>query len=409
MSLLSVTRSLVSMTNPTEAQFDTMRTGLLNYFNAASMTEANIATGGMVYTSLSKALDDAVMKWTSSAAKVYYISGSSTFQVENTLGAVVWYNTVASVTTESLRLATTGKLTIGSGGLLKINTSLGSQAADTQWLFSRYRKPRLEYVDANIVQTNDNGPNASETLLLLRDRLSKIKDTTLSLAATANGYDAAHVGASVSGIRSGLARATNTWYYVYGALVQGGTDNDGINAVMVADTTTPVQANCATLDTRYGAGKWVYLGLIRNGYNDGVNTNVIVPFVYDGYGTLRFTTTTESELGLGVRLTSSASSADLVYTLTFGVGASDLPVVATRGVFTGYRSTDGFQLDYVNVASGEIQAAMTCCEDTDAAAAERALVHLAVPFINGYKVVVRVGFNSTTNRIHLAELVDHYV
>lgn len=410
MSFLSASRSLISFTNPTETQFDTMRTALLNYFNAASMTEANLAPGGLVYSTLSKAVDDASLKWTSSAALIKYVSGSTTFQIENALGAIVWRTKPSATELESLRLATTGVVTIGTGGLLKANQGQGSIAVDTQWLLSYYRKPRLEYTDSNIITSGENGPNASESLLLLRDRLTTIKDRTLSLAATANGYDAAHVGASVSGLKSGLVRTANTWYYIYGVLVQGGTDNGGTYSVMVADTTSPVQANVDTLNTAYGSAKWVYLGIIRNGYNDGVSTNVVVPFVYDGYGNLRFTTTTETGKGYGIRFLSASSSSNQTYTLTFGTGATDLPVVATRGTFVGYRP-DCFTLDYVSVASGEIQAQGTCCEshDSDASSPPTAAILLEVPFINGYKIILRVGSGVKENKIYLSGLVDHYV
>lgn len=411
MSSLSVTRSLVSMTNPTEAQFDSMRTSLLNYFNAASMTQANLAAGACVYSTLSKALDNAKLAFTSNTAFWNYVSASTTFEMENTAGDFVFKNTATSTLVESLRMvAATGKTTIGDGGLLSINQAVGSIAVTTQWLLARYRKPRLEYTSANIITSAENGPNASETLLLLRDRLTTVVDRTMDITATANGYDAAHVGAAVSGIRSGLARAANTWYFIYGVEVQYGTDNSGAKSILVADTTTPVQANCATLDTRYGAGKWVYLGVIRNGYNDGVSTNVIVPFVYDGYGGFHFTTAAESGLGYGLTLASStANSADLTYDIAFGTTNAVIPVTCGRGVLTGYRSKDGFQVDYVNIASGEIQAQGTCCADTDTTTTVVAAVFLEVPFISGYRVTVRVGTNASNNRIKLVSMVDHYV
>ena len=409
MSFLSVTRSLVSYTNPTEAQFDTIRSELLAYFNATSMTEANLADGGMDMTTLSGAADDVSMKWTASVALIKYISASNTTQIENASGDIVFYNKASSTAVESLRLGSDGNVTLGSGGNLRACQNQGSLSVDTTWLLSRYIKPILTYVDSNIVTVSANSPNADETIVIMRDRLCEIVDRTMSLSATANGYDSGHSGAAVSGLEDGLTRTANQWYYVYAVLVQYGTDADGINAILVASETPPTQGNCSTLDTEYGASKWVYMGLIRNGYNDGSSTNIIVPFVYDGYGNLRFLTTTETGKGNGVRLASSSSSSDLTYTLSFGIGASDLPVVATRAVFTGYRSAYSFILDYVNVSSGEIHTQGTACADTDTLSSMVGAVHLVVPIINGYKVVVRVGSSSTTNKIMLAGLVDHYV
>lgn len=406
MSFLAVTRSLISMTNPTEAEFDTMRTGLLNYFNAGSMTEANVAAGGMVYTSLGVAVDDVGMNWTAAVAYIIFVSATPTFKIDNTLGDIVFENTLISEV-ESLRISSTGTLTIGTGGNLQLNTSVGSQAVSTSWLLARYRKPKLDYVDANIVTVSTNSPNASETIILMRDRLCTVIDTTMSLSVAANGYASGDTGAAVSGLQNDLTRTANRWYYVYAVQVQFGTDNDGTKAILVATTTSPVQANAATLDTEFGSAKWVYLGVIRNGYNDGVTTNSILPFSYDGYGNLRFTTTTETGQGQGLRLASSSSSSDLEYTLTFGVGASDLPVVATRGVFTGFRSADAFPMNYMNIASGDIYAQTTCLADSDTTNVIAA-IHLDVPFIDGFKVRVVVGASSTTNKIRLASLVDHY-
>ncbi len=410
MSLLAVTRALVSFTNPTEAQFDTIRSELLAYFNAASMTEANVAAGGALYTSLSRALDNESLLWTGSVSLIRFISATPTFSIENSSGALVFSNKAVTTEVESLRLATTGTMTLGIGGILKTCLSRGLQSVDTMWLLANYRKPLLEYTSADVVSVSDNGPTATQTLIVMRDRVCSIYDRTMSLAANANGYDSADVGTAVSGIRDGLVRAVNTWYYVYAVRVRYGTQADGIQAILVADTTSPIQANVATLNTQFGTDEWVYMGLIRNGYNDGVNTNVIIPFTYDGYGLLQFTTTTETGKGQGLRLaTATASSLDLTYTLTFGVGASDMPVIATRVTFTCFRSADAFIADYVNISSGEILAQATSCADTDTTSSTIAAVYMDVPLINGYNVVVRVGTAATDNRIRLASLVDHYV
>lgn len=409
MSFLSVTRSLTSGTNPTETQLDTMRTDLLNYFNGTVMDENNIATGGMLFTTLSKALDNASMKWTSSHALIKYISATSLLQIENTLGNIVFSNYNSSETDTLTFSSSTGNLTLASGGLLKAGQGQGSLSADVTWLLARYRKPRLEYTDANTVTSENNTGTASETILVLRDRLTTMVDRTMSLASTANGYDAADSGAAVSGIRDGLARANNTWYYVYGVLVQYGTDNDGSKSIMVADTTSPVQANCSTLDSRFGAGKWVYLGVIRNGYNDGINPNIIVAFIYDEYGTMRFTSTTEDGKGNGLLLASAnSSSSSLEYTLTFGTGASDLPVTATRVTFTGYRSTYQFFLRYIVVATSEVHAVSSSL-DYGGTATGGAVIQLDVPPISGYKVTLYIASNSTNQRIMLAGVTDHYV
>ena len=408
MSFLGVTRSLTAGTNPTETQLDTMRTDLLSYFNGTNLDENNVAAGGMLFTKLSKALDNASLKFTSSHALIKFVSATPTFLIENTLGDIAFTNYLASEV-ESLRLTSDGYAVIGTGGLLRLGTGQGSNAVDTTWILARYRKPRLEYTDDNVITSENNTGTASQTVLLLRDRLCTMVDRTMSLSATANGYDVADTGAAVSGIRDGLARANNTWYFIYGVQVQYGDDNDGSKCIMVADTTSPVQANCATLDSRFGTGKWVYLGLIRNGYNDGSYPNIIVAFQYDEFGLLRFTSTTESGKGNGLLLASAnSSSADLTYTLTFGTGASDIPVTCTRGIFTGYRSSYQFFMNYTVVATSEVHARMTSLEYSGTSTGGHVL-HMEVPLINGYKTVLVIGSNLTNQRIMLAGVIDHYV
>lgn len=407
MSALSVTRTLVSFTNPEEDQFDDMRDELLAFFNGTSLDSTNFAAAGQKYSKLSKALDNVNMKFTDSDALIGYVSATPTFKIENAIGDIVFRNTNAAEA-ESLRLSDAGTLTLGSGGLVKAGQGVGSQAVDTMWLFSKYRKPRLEYTSADIVTAENNTSTSDQTIILIRDRLCTLIDRTLSLAATANGYESDDTGAAVSGLETGVARTVNNWYYVYAVRVQYGDDANGTNAILVASQTSPIQANTATLNTEFGTGTWVYMGLIRNGYNDGVNTNIIVPFQYDEYGMLWFRTTTETGKGNGVRLaTATGSSSDLTYTIAFGVGAAQIPAICTRAVFTGYRSSSSFTLDYESNVTGETNLTQCNCDNSDANT--ESCVNLEVPLISGYILAVRVGTDSTNNRIMLAAVVDHYV
>ena len=404
MSTLSVTRSLISYTNPTETQFDTMRTDLLTYFNSANMTEANLAAGGVTFSKLTTAPDDDPLVWTSSHGAIEYVTGSTTLRIKNTQGAMVFKTSG----TEMLRVASSGTTTMGSGGRLSVGMGVGHQGVDTMWLLAKYTKPRLQYTSADVVTALDNGAISGTVLLMLPGRLTKIYDTTMSLAATANGYDSGHTSTAVSGIRSGESRTANTWYYIYGALIRGGDQADGTQSVLVASTTSPVQANVSTINGYFGAGNWVYMGLVRNGYNDGTNTNIIVHFIKDGNGTTRFTSSYESGLTNGIRLaTATGSSSDLTYTLSFGTGATDIPPVCTRAIFGGYRSAYGFDLEYVDTISGE--ANMRCSLGDNMGASYVGLVNMDVPLITNYQVKVNlIGTNSTNQRISLAAVTDHY-
>jgi len=409
MSTLNITRSLVSATNPTEDQFDTIRDELLAYFNGTELEATNIADGGMLYTSLTLAADDDPLLWEDSDSRLEYVSATNNFLIRCNTGEIVFQNKIGTTSAESLRMETTGALTIGAGGIPKIGQGNSSTAMDLVHALARYRKPRLEYTDDDIITIENNTGTSGQTVLFQRDQVTAVVDRTLSLAVEANGYAGAHTGAAVSGRKVALARATNTWYYIYGVQVQGGDDIGG-NSIMVADTTSPVQANCAGLDTAYGAGKWVYLGIIRNGYNDGTNTNIIVPFQYDEYGELRFTkTTSQASDGMGIVLASATASTDLDYAMAFGTGAAEIPVVALRGTLMGYRSGYGFEMYYIDDSTAEVHALNTNYQHTSGESQLTATAVLDIPFMNSYTIRLKIGSTSTTNKIRLAALVDHYV
>lgn len=408
MSTLTVPRTLVSNTNPTESQFDSMRTYLLNFFNSGNLDESNIATGGMVMNTLSGLVDDAPLKFTSSHGIMVYDNTNDYFKIQNTQGDIVFGVTSGTtVSTELMVLRSTdGVLEVGDS--VYFNQSVGNQDVSMLYLLSRYRKPRLEYTSADIVTAESN--ISSKSIICMRDRVCEIYDTTMSLAATANGYSAAHSSTAVSGLLSGETRTANRWYFVYAVLVQGGTQATGVYAILVATSTSPETANITTLDTNFGAGKWVYMGCIRNGYNDGTNTNVIVPFIRDEAGYVRFTNATTSGEGPGVTLASTTSASNLEYTIVIGnAAAATLPVVATRVTFGGHRAAYGFEMHYRDTSTDENHAIASACHHTEAISTMGANVFMEVPLLSSYKVVIVVGAVSQNQRIVCAGFLDHYV
>lgn len=407
MSTLTVPRSLTDNTNPTEAQFDTMRTYLLNFFNTGNLDENNIAAGAMVWSSLTGAPDDSYLKFTSSIAIMGYVSASDYFKIQNTVGDVVWGLRVSSTLTDYMELdSTTGNLT--TKGMPYINTSVGSQSTNLMNMLAMYRKPRLTYTSADIVTSEDN--YASLSLVMGRDRLLTIYDTSMSLAVTANGAKSGDTGTAVSGLRNGETRTANRWYYIYAVEVQYGTQNSGVYAILVASSTAPTTANITTIDGYFGAGKWTYMGVIRNGYNDGTNTNVVVKFAYDGYGFIRFTEGTVDMEGMGVVMASTTGASNLEYTIVIGnAAAATLPEVATQVMFSGHREAHGFEMHYRAVATDENHMIATGCYHVASAATLTPCVHMRVPLLDGYKVVIVIGATSTDQRITVAGLLDHYV
>lgn len=415
MTALAVSRSISNGSNPTEAQFDTMRTDLLNFFNTTSLDVNNLATGGMLYTSLSGLGDDEALKFTSDDFTFKYVNGTDKFEVRNTEGNVIFGTLISSVVTASMTLRSSdGALIVA--GIPSFNTSLGAQNVSLMWLLSRYRKPRLLYTSNDIVTSEENGVAASISLIMMRDRLCRIVDRTLSLAVDANGETAADAGAAVSGLAAGLTRTANRWYFIYAVRVQYGSDADGINAIMVAHTTSPDSANIATLNTAFGTGEWVYLGVVRNGYNDGVNTNILVPFVYDESGFLRFTQATAAT-GLGVTLASaSGTTTDLSHDIIIGnAAANTIPITATQILIGGYRGlittyANGFIFSYRSIASGEDLMVITGCHyDGFTEGGPLALIFTEVPVISNYRIYIDVGAGASDKYITLLGVLDHYL
>lgn len=408
MGTLAVTRSLVSNTNPTEAQFDTIRSELLAFFNAASLNQDNIASGGMLYTSLAAPTDDQVIKWTSSHATISYVSATDKFEIKNTQGDVIFGYRASSTVTEFLTLRySDGAIEVA--GELSFNTSLGLQTQQLMWLLSKYRKPRLVYSDNDVFTVEENGTVSGESWVMMRDRLCKIIDRTCSLAVTAHGVGA-DAGAAVSGLAATLVRTADRWYYIYAVRVQSGTDANGSNAILIAHTTSPEVANITTLNTAFGAGEWVYMGLIRNGWNIAGSDNIIVPFVMDEAGYTRFTQTLTTNEPVGVLLaTAAATTVNLEHDLVFGNAADNtIPPVATRVIFGGYRESHGFEFHYRSIASLENHTIITGCYHVESLTTLKPVVYMEVPALSNYRLVVVMGNVATDKRITLAGLVDHY-
>lgn len=399
MSVLNVPRSLVSNTNPTETQFDTMRTYLLNFFNGSSLSSDNLANGAFLYTDLIPSLDDDETFGFEDAG-FYYDQADDAFVVENTVGDIVFGVLESDLDIlEYMRFRDDGVLEVNT---YHNNANEGSQAVTFQWLLAKYRKPRLIYVDSSTVSLED-------TLIYGRDRLWTVVDNTLAFGSNANGETSGDTGAAVSGLSQGESRTANRWYYIYAVEVQYGSDANGSNCILVASVTSPLTSNISTLNSALGTGKWVYVGVVRNGYNDGTNTNIIVQFKYDENGYMRFIQSTGNEGG-GMTLASGTGTTNLEYTIDMTNNDADsIPPVATRCIFSGYRSSHGMEFHYRNVSTDENHFITTSCYHVSSLSALTAQVRMEVPLLDGYKLVVVIGNASTNRRITLCGLLDHFV
>lgn len=407
MAVLNVPDAVASGTNPTEAQFDSMRSYLLNFFNGGQLDENNIATGGVTYATLGPPTDNNAIKFASSNGTMKYDSAGDKFQIENTKGDIIFG--VAGSTTYGVRWGDDGALYIQ--GELSVNTGTSDQSVTTSWLLSRYRKPKLVYSSADIVAIEENSVISSESLVMMRDRLCEVYDRTCSLAQNANGYKSGHTGTAVSGLADGLTRTENRYYYIYSVIVQYGSQNGGTYAILVAHTTSPETSNISALNTEFGADKWLYMGSVRNGYNDAeTQDNIIIPFVYDENGYCRYTEASDTGEGPGITLNESRTTANLEYTLTFEDTAdASIPGTASRAVFHGYREAKGTEFHYRSTLTGENNMMVTGCYHVSSISTLHACIQMEVPVVNGYKLVVTNGNVMTDCRITLAGFQDQFV
>lgn len=208
-------------------------------------------------------------------------------------------------------------------------------------ILGAYQKPVLTYVSGTEIAVENNTGTANETLIVFpvgpvavtEDISSTHKFRKLQTGVTANGYDATHTGAADSGMRSGLALAASTWYFVYAVRVQYG-DDAGNKFILVVDDTSPLQANESTLNTRYGSSQWVYLGTFRRGYGS-YSTTTVIPFQYDHQGWCYFTDNSEGsgDGGAGILVYSNSSFTSTSATTLHEIdvansGASSVPETA---------------------------------------------------------------------------------
>jgi hypothetical protein len=194
----------------------------------------------------------------------------------------------------------------------------------SSWL--SYRRPNLQFISITTVDVEVNTTTANTTTIVFpdgevrtvtEDTSSTNKYRRFDITATANFTS----GTEDSGVRSGIAEATNTWYAIYAVK----SVIDATKFVLAGDTTLPLVANASTLNSRYGTNSWTYLGMIRNGDNAGA-TGDILAFFHHGNMTLFKNVVTGNVINSsGLRLATSASATTLTYGTSDGTGTTDIP------------------------------------------------------------------------------------
>lgn len=182
-----------------------------------------------------------------------------------------------------------------------------------------YRRPTLTHNSATTIDVEANTGTSNQTKIMFTD--GEIRTVTEDVASTTKyrRFDITATaeftsGTEESGLRSGIAEATNTWYAIYAvkSLISAS------NFVLVGDTTLPVATNVSTLNSRYGTNSWLYLGMIRNGDNNAA-TGDIIKFEQTGNFSI-FRNSGES----GTRLASGTANS-VTYSYSAGTGATAVP------------------------------------------------------------------------------------
>lgn len=184
-----------------------------------------------------------------------------------------------------------------------------------------YRRPSLEFASVVQVEPQKVLTGVSGEVAILFNDGDYRTDSTTSHTDFLITRNAVLSGTALSGLRTSLSEATNTWYAIYAVKV---TDSS-TDFVIVGDTVLPLAGNFATLNTNFGTNGWVYLGLIRNGDNSGATGDIIN---FSQSGTETMFANNEAEIsgagGTGSLLVSSSTS-PIIYTATAGTGATDIP------------------------------------------------------------------------------------
>ncbi len=236
--------------------------------------------------------------------------------------------------------------------------ALPSQQTDTNWEFlgtklTGYRRPNLVWNSVTTVDVEAQSGTANTTQVMFPD--GSVRTVTENLATTQK-YRRFNItltsefttGTESGGLRSGLSETAATWYSLYAVKSQ----IDDTKFVIVGDTTLPLAANFATLNSRYTTNGWLYLGMIRNGCGYDVSSSggsaalgstagldimafeqAGSRFKFKAYSTHLITAnggpgdvyTVDGSLLLGTGSGTTGINNVAVWTYTAGVGTRDIP------------------------------------------------------------------------------------
>jgi hypothetical protein len=245
-------------------------------------------------------------------------------------------------------LATGGTVTNVSGTTDQISVATGTTtpviSIPTSFPLYKYRRPNLVYSSATVVtlETGIITGTAGDASILFPDGTLR----TETASGRYNGdlsqnavFTNATLGSNHGGLRTGSV-ANNTWYAAYAVKVTTFT----ANWVMVLDTVLPLQTNYSTLNSNFNTNGWVYLGLIRNGDNSGVSTNILTFKQSGNHTRLTNACATGGVGGIGTKLGTTAGATSLTVNYAAGTGAGNVPDHITIGLLQGTTNNIGNQV-----------------------------------------------------------------
>lgn len=215
--------------------------------------------------------------------------------------------------------------------------ALAENDKDNLIKFSSARRPVLKYVSATAIDVEANGiiPNQTKIIFPDNDVRSVVENTAVTssnrrfiITETAEFVS----GSENSGLRSGLSEngLTPEWFCIYAVKSQMSTSS----FVLVGDRTLPLASNYSTLNTRYGALSWVYLGLFYNAAPAGGGFYDIFPFVQSGHRTI-FTVGDANSTDLpGAQFSSGVLNPKITFTPSAGMGTTQIPQTIGQGMWS---------------------------------------------------------------------------
>lgn len=238
------------------------------------------------------------------------------------------YHEIDSVLKGDVRISsvTISSLTVTScTGCGSSSTSSFTVTAQLNAPYARYRRPTLKWISVTTVDIATNTSTDNQTCVIFPDGEYRCVTEDTSSTSVNRRFiitdTASNSGTKNSGMAPAEVESTNRWYYLY-----AWKTTDDSSFVVVGSTHSPVD-NTSTLDTKFGSNAYYYLGLIRNGDNEGA-TGDILAFVQTGNYTVFTNTVVPSTFGgnqVGIVVSDAGSASSAAYTYSSGTGATDIP------------------------------------------------------------------------------------